>query len=105
MSRIPALRQSLLATVILLALAPIAAFAEPIAITAARMVDVDSGTLRNNAVVVIDGFGIGAEELLFVSLGVPPAVVEQERHDRDGDRDSRNHQEHTEQQHLAERDT
>jgi len=32
-----------------------AAFAEPVAITAARMVDVDSGTLRSNAVVVIDG--------------------------------------------------
>lgn len=55
MSRSFHLRHSLLAAVVAVALSPSAAFAERIAVTAARYVDVDSGTLRENAVVVIDG--------------------------------------------------
>ena len=55
MSRHSALRQSLLSVVVALALLPAAASAERLALTAARLVDVDSGTVRNNAVVVVDG--------------------------------------------------
>jgi imidazolonepropionase-like amidohydrolase len=55
MSRPFPLRQSLLAAVVVLALSPAAAFAERVAVTAARFVDVDHGALRENAVVVIDG--------------------------------------------------
>ncbi len=54
MSRSSVLRQSLLAAVAALAASP-AAFAERIAVTADRLVDVDSGALRDNAVVVVDG--------------------------------------------------
>lgn len=53
MSRPPLLHS--LAALIALALLPAAAQAERIALTAARYVDVDSGTVRNQAVVVIDG--------------------------------------------------
>ncbi|HSX61998.1 MAG TPA: amidohydrolase family protein [Tahibacter sp.] len=54
MSRSSVLRQSLLAAVAALAVSP-AAFAERIAVTADRLVDVDSGALREKAVVVVDG--------------------------------------------------
>ncbi|TDR38951.1 Pro-Hyp dipeptidase [Tahibacter aquaticus] len=53
MSPSPVLRP--LAAVLALALLPAAAQAERIALTAARYVDVDSGSLRNQAVIVIDG--------------------------------------------------
>lgn len=49
------LRQSLLATVIALAFSPAVALADLVAVTAARLVDVESGALRENAVVVVDG--------------------------------------------------
>ena len=55
MSRHSALRQPLLSVVVALALLPAAASAERLALTAARLVDVDSGTVRNNAVVVVEG--------------------------------------------------
>ncbi|WP_257386909.1 metal-dependent hydrolase family protein [Tahibacter caeni] len=54
MSRHAALRQLLLSAVVV-ALLPAAASAERLALTAARLIDVDSGTLRNDAVVVVDG--------------------------------------------------
>lgn len=55
MSRHSTLRQSLLSALVALALLPAAASAERLALTAARLVDVDSGTVRTNAVVVVDG--------------------------------------------------
>ena len=53
MSPSPVLRP--LAAVLAFALLPAAAQAERIALTAARYVDVDSGSVRNQAVIVIDG--------------------------------------------------
>lgn len=49
------LRQSLLAAVVALAFSPAVALADLVAVTAARLVDVDSGALRENAVVVVEG--------------------------------------------------
>lgn len=54
MPRTTRLRQSLLAIVIVLTLSPMTVLAERVAVTAERMIDVESGALRSNAVVVIE---------------------------------------------------